>query len=110
MKRSMALALVRLLHTLVWAFFAGCILAIPVAAHAGRLGLAAALIAVVLVEVGVLAANRWRCPLTAIAARYTGERRANFDIWLPEWLARHNKTVFGGLFLAGVAYTLARWS
>jgi hypothetical protein len=47
--------------------------------------------------------------LTGIAARYTDDRRANFDIYLPEWLARHNKTIFGALYLLGLAYLLARW-
>ena len=42
------------------------------------------------------------CPLTSIAARYTDDRRANFDIYLPEWLARHNKAVFGALYVAGI--------
>ncbi len=60
-------------------------------------------------EILVLVFNRWRCPLTAIAARHTSDRRANFDIYLPEWLARHNKGVFGSLFGLGLLYTLARW-
>jgi len=62
---------IRLLHTLVWAGFAGCIMAIPVLALQGRFRLAAVLALVVLGEVVVLAINRWRCPLTPIAARYT---------------------------------------
>lgn len=57
----------------------------------------------------VLLVNRWSCPLTAVAARYTADRRPNFDIYLPEWLARYNKEVFGTLFVAGLLYSLARW-
>ena len=57
----------------------------------------------------VLALNRWRCPLTPIAARYTDDRRANFDIYLPEWLARHNTEIFGSLYLAGVVLLAVRW-
>lgn len=56
-------------------------------------------------EVSVLVANRMRCPLTEVAARYTTERQDNFDIYLPLWLARHNKEVFGGLYVAGIVYT-----
>jgi hypothetical protein len=93
-------------QTLLWAFFAGCIVAIPIAAAAGRLRTAGLLIAVVMLEVLVLLANRWRCPLTDVAARYTADRRDNFDIYLPRWLARHNKSVFGTLFAAGAVYTL----
>ena len=61
-------------------------------------------------EVFILAVNRWRCPLTAVAARYTADRRPNFDIYLPEWLARHNKGIFGTLFVLGLLFTLARWN
>jgi hypothetical protein len=104
-----ALRAVKVVHTVVWAFFAGCILALPVAAWRGALGVAGALIAIVLVEVAVLLANRWRCPLTGVAARYTDDRRDNFDIYLPLWLARYNKLIFGWLFVAGLLFTLARW-
>lgn len=63
----------------------------------------------VVVECIVLAANHGRCPLTGVAARYTEERTANFDIYLPLWLARHNKTIFGTLFVTGIMYALGRW-
>lgn len=100
---------IRLLHTIVWAGFAGCIAAIPVLTLQGRFRLAALLALIVLGEVIVLAINRWRCPLTPIAARYTDDRRANFDIYLPEWLARYNKEIFGPLYLAGVVLLAVRW-
>ena len=99
---------IRLLHTIVWAFFVVAILAIPVAAWYGRFDLFAAFTAIVLLEVGVLAVNRMRCPLTGVAARYTDDRRDNFDIYLPLWLARFNKQVFGTLFILGVLFGLWR--
>lgn len=105
-----ALRVVKLIHTAVWAFFAGSIVAIPVLAWLGALRAAAVAIGVVLVEVLVLVFNRMRCPLTAVAARYTDDRRDNFDIYLPEWLARHNKEVFGTLYVAGILLTAARWA
>jgi hypothetical protein len=99
---------IKLVHTTVWAFFAAAILAIPVAALMEQLRLATVLIAIVSVECLVLAANRMRCPLTAVAARYTDDRRDNFDIYLPLWLARYNKHIFGTLFAAGILVTLYR--
>jgi hypothetical protein len=99
-----ALRSVRLLHTVVWAVFAGCIVALPICVWRGQLRVAWILVAIVTVEVAVLLANRFRCPLTDVAARYTDDRRANFDIYLPEWLARQNKLIFGSLFAAGVVY------
>jgi hypothetical protein len=105
----LSLRAVKAVHTVAWAFFAGCILALPVVAWRGHFAAAALLIGAVLVEVLVLAANRMRCPLTAVAARFTDDRRDNFDIYLPLWLARYNKRIFGWLFVAGLAFTLARW-
>jgi hypothetical protein len=105
-----ALRTIKLVHTVVWAVFAGCIVAIPVLTQLEHFRLAALFALIVLGEVVVLAVNRWRCPLTPIAARYTEDRRANFDIFLPEWIARYNKEIFGPLYLAGVVFLLVRWA
>ena len=103
------LVTIKLAHTLAWAFFAGCVLLIPVAALGHRFRIAAALIAIVFVEVLILALNGWRCPLTGVAARYTDERQDNFDIYLPLWLARHNKRIFGVLYAVGILATVWLW-
>jgi hypothetical protein len=85
------------------------VLAIPVFVLQAHLAWAFGAIAIVGVEVLVLAANGFRCPLTNVAARYTSDRVANFDIYLPEWLARWNKLVFGSLYVAGILFALATW-
>jgi hypothetical protein len=103
-----ALHAVKLVHTVIWAFFVTAIVAVSVCGWARRYALAMIFAAMVFAEILVLAANGWRCPLTAIAARYTTDRRANFDIYLPEWLARHNKGIFGGLFAGGLLLTVLR--
>ena len=100
---------IKLLHTAIWCFFAGCIVAIPIVGVRGLYAWAAVLIGFVLVECGVLAANRGSCPLTGMAARHTEQRSANFDIYLPVWLARYNKAIFGTLFVVGGLFVLARW-
>jgi hypothetical protein len=100
---------VKLLHTLVWAFFAGCIVAIPVLAWQGRLVAATVFCGVVFIEVLVLVFNDWRCPMTPIAAQYTEDRRPNFDIFLPEWLARYNKEIFGSLYGGGLVLVAYLW-
>lgn len=97
------------MHTVIWAFFAGCLVSIPVVLWRGRLSTAIVLVGAVLVEVLVLVANRMRCPLTDVAARFTDDRRDNFDIFLPLWLARHNKRIFGTLFALDLMLTLALW-
>ncbi len=100
---------IRLAHTAAWAMCAGAIVAIPIATMAGHLRWATGLSVLVWIEVAILAANRMRCPLTGIAARYTENRADNFDIYLPLWLARHNKLLFGGLFAAGELVLLTAW-
>ncbi len=104
-----ALVAVKLVHTAIWAFFAACVLALPVFALAKRFDGALAATVLIFMECGVLAANRGRCPLTDVASRYTDDRADNFDIYLPRWLARYNKEIFGTLFLAGEVFVVWRW-
>lgn len=108
-ERVPALVSIKLLHTVVWAFFAGCIVAIPVAGAWREFRWAAILSAFVAVECLILAFNRGRCPLTDVAARYTDHRADNFDIYLPLWLARYNKQIFGTLFIIGELFVLGLW-
>jgi len=60
---------------------------------AGRLRVALVLNLIVLGEAAILAANRWRCPLTDVATRYTEDRADKFDVYLPLWLDRYDKQV-----------------
>jgi hypothetical protein len=98
-QRVNPLVTIKLVHTAIWAVLAGCILALPITALLHRFDWAVILTAIVLVECGVLALNRGRCPLTDVAVRLTDERAGNFDIYHPNWLARHNKAIFGTLFV-----------
>jgi hypothetical protein len=103
------LAAIKLMHTVIWALLAGSIVALPVAGVLRRYRWAATITVVILLECGVLAANRGRCPLTDLAAKYTADRRPNFDIYLPNWLAEHNKVIFGTLFVVGEGVVVACW-
>jgi hypothetical protein len=103
------IVLIKSLHTAVWTFMVACIVAIYVFASSAQFGLTLLMIAIVLGEVLILALNRMSCPLTPIAARYTADRRPNFDIYLPQWLAKRNKEIFGALYVGGVLYALAMW-
>jgi len=93
------LTAIRLLHTVIWMILAGSIVVLPVAGVLRRFRWAAILTALVLLECGVLAANGGRCPLSDLARHFTADRADNFDIYLPNWLARHNKSIFGALFV-----------
>ncbi|MFZ4806822.1 MAG: hypothetical protein ACOYLQ_06145 [Hyphomicrobiaceae bacterium] len=107
---STALFTIKLAHTAIWAFFVACIVAIWVFALQARYPIAALMIGIVLIEAIVLALNGRRCPLTSWAGRYTDDRQANFDIFLPAPVAANTKLIFGTLYLTGAAVTFARWA
>jgi hypothetical protein len=89
---------------------AAAVLALPWTGWAGHFRLASGLTLFILGECLVLGLNHGRCPLTDLAARYTDDRADNFDIYLPLWLARNNKHIFGFLFLVGEFVVLMRWA
>jgi len=101
---------IKIAHTFIWAIFAGSIIAIPIFSLMNAHHIAFILISIVSIEVLILIFNSMSCPLTSIAARYTNDRRNNFDIYLPEWVARHNKALFGSLYIAGIFITVFRWT
>ena len=72
------LTAIKLLHTLIWAFLAASILALPVVGIMRRFRWAAILTGLVLLECGV-AVNGGRCPLSDLAAGFTDDRANNFD-------------------------------
>jgi len=103
------LVAIKAMHTAVWAFFAACIVALPVAGWLKRFDTAAAMGGCVLLECAVLALNRGKCPLTPMAARYTSDRSPAFDIYLPTWIAKWNKILFGSLFVINALLVLGLW-
>ena len=59
-ERPAVLRTTKAAHTIAWAFFATCILAIPLGSWRGKYGLSAVLAAVVLLEVVILLLNQRR--------------------------------------------------
>ena len=57
-------------------------------------------------EVLVLVLRRFKCPLTTIAERYTEDRSPTFDIYLPQWVAKHNIRIFTAIFVLGLLANL----
>jgi len=106
---SQKLLLIKLVHTLIWAFY---VLVIGYILYAGIFDdvnlLAWVAIGLVIVEGVILMFNEGRCPLTPIAARYTKKMDDSFDIFLPNWLARNNKIIFGSIASVGAAMIIYR--
>jgi hypothetical protein len=97
------LTLIKTIHTLIWLFFNVVIFYLLYAVVINRIDkwvwIAVGLVAM---EMAVLALNKMKCPLTNMAERHTENRQPNFDIYLPLWLAQHNKAIYGTLFLAAI--------
>jgi hypothetical protein len=100
---------IRLLHTAAWVVFATGTLAVPVALAFGAFAAALWASALIWVECAILIVNGMHCPLTGVAARYTADRSDNFDIFLPAWLARYNKLIFGTIFAVSEIWLVFVW-
>ncbi len=109
MKSRVALIIIKLTHTLAWFFFVLCIFAIPF--FAKKIQFKRVLIAsgFMILELLALLSNSMRCPLTDIAANFTDDRSANFDIYIPEIIARYNKEIFGPILTAAWSYSIYKW-
>lgn len=103
MNTALNLVLVKLAHPLMWAFFVavtGYVLYCGLANDTSqRTWIAAGL---VVLEGLVLLVFGGRCPLTLAARNYSDSDRDNFDIFLPNWLARYNKLIFTSRYVTGL--------
>ena len=103
------LLIIKVLHTVIWAFFVLTILYILYAAILNRIGtLLWISIGLIVVEGIILLMNGGRCPLTRLGEKYTEQADVGFDIFLPKWLAKNNKTIFTTLYFVGVIIVIYR--
>lgn len=61
-------------------------------------------------EVITLLIFKLSCPLTVIARRYSDSQKDNFDIFLPNWLARYNKHIYTLIMIIIIAITIYQLS
>jgi hypothetical protein len=109
MSNAQKLLLIKLLHTAIWAFFVAAIF------YTLYSGLADQLTSYTWVAIGLvvgegllLALFGRRCPLTVLARQYSTSPRDNFDIFLPNGLARYNQLIFTCIYAVGVALVVYR--
>lgn len=110
MTSQQKLVLVKTLHTLIWLVMV-CIIGYVIwSGITGNISVYSWLAVVaVCIEGIVLLVFKGSCPLTVIAREYSDSAKDNFDIYLPNWLARYNKQIFTTLFLAGLVLMLLRY-
>jgi hypothetical protein len=104
------LFLIKLIHTIVWTLFVFIIFYILYAGIANEINIYVYIaIASIIIEGLVLMINQGKCPLTNVARKYIDDdSKDNFDIFLPNWLAKHNKIIFTSIFLVGTFLVLYR--
>ena len=103
------LFIIKSIHTLIWLFYNVVIFYLLYAAIADKIDQWAWIcVGLVVLEGLVLLLFNWFCPLTIIARKYSDSTKANFDIFLPNWLAKHNKQIYTGIFAIAMTILLYR--
>jgi hypothetical protein len=108
-KMSKKLLCIKLIHTIIWAFFVLVIFYILLAGILDKINVYTFIaIGLVVAEGLILLLFGWRCPLTVVGEKYTDDYEIGFDIFLPKWMAKNNKVIFGTLFGIGVVIVILR--
>ena len=109
MDNQFKLMIIKIIHTLIWLFFNVVIFYMLYAVVVNKMDVWLWIgFGLILLEGLVLLAFRWLCPLTVIARKYSDSKRDNFDIYLPEWLAKYNKLIYTSLVGVIFIITLIR--
>jgi hypothetical protein len=110
--RNSGLLLIKILHTAVWVFFNVVLMYLFYAAITGKIDLRVWVgIGLFGVEGIILLHFKNTCPLTILARKFSASTKDNFDIFLPDWLARNNKLIYSillGICILIVIHRLLR--
>lgn len=103
--KNKELLVIKIIHTAIWLFYNVIIFYLLYAVVVDKIDKWVWIcVGLVVAEGFVLLIFKWFCPLTVIARNYSDSKKHNFDIFLPEWLAKHNKLIYTGIF--GIAILL----
>jgi len=97
------LTVIKTLHTMIWVFYNVVIFYLLYAVLTNKINKWVWIsIGLVLLEAIVLLVFKMKCPLTVVARKYSDSTKDNFDIYIPNWLARNNKLIYTSLFIIAV--------
>ncbi|WP_228527483.1 hypothetical protein [Pararhodonellum marinum] len=89
------LILIKSIHTLVWLFFNVVIFYLLYAVVSNQIDIWVWICIGLLVMEGlILLIFKSVCPITLVARKYSDSQKDNFDIFLPNWLAKYNKLIY----------------
>ncbi|MDX5346672.1 MAG: hypothetical protein LPJ89_11365 [Hymenobacteraceae bacterium] len=100
MSDNTKLLLIKIIHTLIWVFFNVVIFYLLYAVIVNKIDKWVWIcIGLILLEGLVLLVFKNMCPITVVARNYSNSEKDNFDIFLPNWLARYNKQIYTTIVL-----------
>ena len=100
---------IKLIHTIIWSFFVFVIFYILYSGITNTVNTLTWIgIGLIIGEGLVLLVFKMFCPLTLIARKYSDSEKDNFDIFLPNWLAKYNKLIFTSIFIVGLMIVIVR--
>jgi len=103
------LLLIKSVHSLIWLFFNVVIFYLLYAVIINKIDKWVWIcVGLVVLEGLVLLAFKMFCPLTVIARKHSDSTRDNFDIFLPNWLAKYNKLIYTVIFGVAIAILIYR--
>ncbi len=109
MRPKNKLLVVKIAHTIIWLFFVVVIFYVLWSGISDNVNLYTWIsIGFVLTEGIILLIFKMFCPLTVIARRYSDSEKDNFDIFLPNWLAKYNKQIFTSIFVLALFLVVYR--
>lgn len=94
------LVMIKSIHTAVWVFFNVVLVYLFYTVLTDQIGVLFWLgVGAYFFEFVILLIYRWNCPITFWARKYSNSMKDNFDIYLPNWFARYNKTIYSILIV-----------
>lgn len=97
------------MHTIIWVFYVLIISYILFAGIFNKVNVYTWIaIGSVVFEGIILIIFKGKCPLTIMGYKYTDNLQVGFDIFLPRWLAKNNKMIFGTIYGIGVLIVIYR--
>lgn len=103
------LRLVKLIHTIIWLFFNVVIFYLLYAVIVNKIDVWVWIcLGFILLETIILLVFKKVCPVTIVARKYSDSDKDNFDIYLPNWLAKHNKLIYSAIVLVAIIILIYR--
>jgi len=109
MQNDAKLIVVKVVHTLIWVFFNFVIFYMLYAVIRDRVDIWVWIgYGLIFLEGATLLVFRFFCPLTLIARKYSDSTKDNFDIYLPNWLAKYTKLIYTSIMVIIIILTVYR--